>query len=212
MQDTVINGKKLVAQVGKYASYRKQIEKDRATFHDQLAEKKEPQKSEHKPLQRPCFGKSKPISTEQAKRLAEYAPLIQESAAKHHVPVELICGVILQESGGNAKARSHCGAKGLMQLMPATARSLGVKNAYDPVQNIDGGTKYLRKLLDRFDGDVHLALAGYNAGEGAVVKHGNKIPPYKETQHYVPSVLGYTQSMVEILLASEQLPSMLRRV
>jgi soluble lytic murein transglycosylase-like protein len=85
-----------------------------------------------------------------------------------------------------------------MQLMPATARRFGVKNSYDPAQNIDGGVKYLRWLLDRFDGDIELALAGYNAGEGNVEKYGNKIPPFRETQAYVPAVLSFTQSIVEI--------------
>jgi soluble lytic murein transglycosylase-like protein len=146
----------------------------------------------------PKFVKSRNISMKHAKRLARYAPLIENAAKKYNVPVELICGVILQESGANPRARSHCGARGLMQLMPATARRFGVKNSYDPAQNIDGGVKYLRWLLDRFDGDIELALAGYNAGEGNVEKYGNKIPPFRETQAYVPAVLSFTQSIVEI--------------
>ncbi len=82
-------------------------------------------------------------------------------------------------------AAARAGARGLMQLMPATARRFGVTNIFDPAQNIDAGTKYLRFLLDMFDGDVRLALAGYNAGEGAVMKYGYKVPPYSETQEYV---------------------------
>lgn len=151
--------------------------------------------------------KGRRISMKHAKRLARFAPLIERSAKKHKVPVELICGVILQESGGNSRAVSHCGARGLMQLMPATARRFGVRNSFDPAQNIDAGTKYLRFLLDRFDGKIELALAGYNAGEGNVAKYGNRIPPFKETQAYVPAVLSWTQSIIDIF--SEQLAATL---
>ena len=90
-----------------------------------------------------------------------------------------------QESGFNSRARSYKGASGLMQLMPATARRFGVTNIFDPAQNIDGGVRYLRFLLDMFEGDVELALAGYNAGEGAVVRSGYRVPNYRETQNYV---------------------------
>lgn len=160
-------------------------------------EKELPEEQKNQPTM-PKFVKSRRISMKHAKRLARYAPLIENAAKKHNVPVELICGVILQESGANPRARSHCGARGLMQLMPATARRFGVRNSYDPAQNIDGGVKYLRWLLDRFDGDIELALAGYNAGEGNVEKYGNKIPPFRETQAYVPAVLSFTQSIVDI--------------
>lgn len=157
------------------------------------------------------------ISLKHAQRLAKYAPLIQAAAKRYNVPVELICGVILQESGGNPKARSHCGARGLMQLMPPTARRFGVKNSYDPAQNIDGGVKYLRFLIDRFGGDLELVCAGYNAGEGNVAKYGNKIPPFRETRNYVPAVLGYTRAMTSILeatrtnVATASLPDYARR-
>ena len=106
----------------------------------------------------------------------------------------------------NPRAVSHAGAKGLMQLMDGTAKRFGVANSFDPRQNIEGGTKYLRFLLTHFKGNVELALAGYNAGEHNVAKHGNKIPPFRETQNYVPAVLGYTQSMIDILTASAPLP------
>lgn len=141
---------------------------------------------------------SKNINERQANRLARYAETIRESATRHNVPVELICGVILQESGGNPKAQSHAGAKGLMQLMDATAKRFGVQNSMDPSQNIEGGTRYLRWLLDEFGGNVELALAGYNAGEGAIKKYGG-LPPYRETREYVPNVLGYSLAMVDIL-------------
>lgn len=141
----------------------------------------------------------KEITQQQANRLSKYAPTIQEASRKHNVPVELICGVILQESGGNPRAVSSAGAKGLMQLMPATARRFGVTNSFDAAQNIDGGTKYLRFLLDRFKGDYKLALAGYNAGEGNVEKYGNRVPPFAETRSYVPSVLAYADTIHNIL-------------
>src|SRR5437588_5592958 len=93
-----------------------------------------------------------------------------------------------KESGFNRRARSYKGATGLMQLMPATAWRFGVTNISDPAQNIEGGAKYLRFLLDSFNGDVNLALAGYNAGENAVVNSGYRVPRYRETQNYVRSI------------------------
>ena len=119
---------------------------------------------------------------------AKYDQLVMQSAARHGVDPNLVMAVMHQESGGNWRARSYKGATGLMQLMPATARRLGVTDIYDPAQNIEGGTKYLRFLLDTFNGDVKLALAGYNAGEGAVMKYGYQVPPYRETQNYVRSI------------------------
>jgi|GEM_PF-6756552 len=139
------------------------------------------------------------ITKVQALRLATYAPIIQHASRTFGVPVELICAVILQESGGNPKAVSHCGARGLMQLMPATARRLGVSNPHDPFQNIMGGTKYLRELLNRFGGNIALAIAGYNAGEGNVEKYGMRIPPFAETRAYVPNVLKYADTIWRLL-------------
>ena len=115
--------------------------------------------------------------------------LVQQNADIWQVDPALIKSVIANESSFNANATSPVGAQGLMQLMPETAASLGVKNPYDPAQNVAGGTRYLRGLLDRFNGDTRLAVAAYNAGPGAVEKYGD-VPPYAETQSYVKNVLG----------------------
>lgn len=120
-----------------------------------------------------------------------YAAIIDEKSKKYGVRVELVHAVIQAESSYNPKAVSHAGAVGLMQLMPATAKRFGVSNSKNPRQNIDGGVRYLRFLLDYFDNNMRLAVAGYNAGENAVVKHGRKIPPYKETRRYVTKVMKY---------------------
>ena len=110
---------------------------------------------------------------------------IVDSSRKYSIDPLLIYSQMHQESSFKLRATSNKGASGLMQLMPGTARRLGVTNIYDPKQNIEGGVKYMRMLLDMFGQDVNLALAGYNAGEGAVMKYGNQIPPYTETQEYV---------------------------
>ena len=118
--------------------------------------------------------------------------LIEAYSEKNGLDSAFVKAVIKQESGFQPKVTSSCGAMGLMQLMPATANSLGVKDAYDPEQNIAGGTKYLKGLLDRFGGDKTLALAAYNAGPNAVAKY-NGIPPYKETQNYVKNIMSMYQ-------------------
>ena len=114
---------------------------------------------------------------------------VKSAADKHLVEEALLHAVIEVESGYNAVAVSKKGAQGLMQLMPGTAKQYGVTNPLDPAQNLHAGARHLRYLLDKFSGNKELALAAYNAGHGAVIAHGYKIPPYLETERYVPAVL-----------------------
>lgn len=140
--------------------------------------------------QRPRF-RPQPVTGRLAVRRARYAALVAAAAERHGIDPKLVHAVIRAESGYHPRAQSPAGACGLMQLMPATARRFGVRDIWDPAQNIDGGVAYLRFLLNRFDHELRLVLAAYNAGEGAVEKHGNRVPPYRETQTYVRRVLGY---------------------
>ena len=119
--------------------------------------------------------------------------IIKEKADKYNLDESLIKAVIKAESGFNPNAVSKAGASGLMQLMPGTARGLGVEDIFDVEQNIEGGAKYLRGMLDRFDGDKSLALAAYNAGKKKKKRYGG-IPPYQETQNYVKRVLSYERN------------------
>jgi hypothetical protein len=122
-----------------------------------------------------------------------YEPMISQASKTYGVPENLIKAVIQQESGFHPNARSGAGAMGMMQLMPGTARSLGVTNPYDAAQNIMGGTKYLSQQLKTFNGSVPLALAAYNAGPGNVKKAGNAVPNIPETQNYVKSIMANYQ-------------------
>lgn len=140
---------------------------------------------------RPCY---KYNYHELQNKSRRYQKSIEEASRLHGVSEELIKSVITAESCFKVRARSHKGARGLMQLMPATARRFGVSNSYNSHQNIGAGARYLRWLLDRYQGNMHFALAGYNAGEGKVDRYGG-IPPYKETREYVRRVMGVYKTL-----------------
>ncbi len=123
--------------------------------------------------------------------ILRFSNLIETASKTHGVDAALVHAVITAESGYNPAALSKAGARGLMQLMPDTAARYGVRNIHDPAENINGGVRYLRDLITMFNGNLELAVAAYNAGENAVIRYGNKIPPYAETVHYVPKVLGF---------------------
>jgi soluble lytic murein transglycosylase-like protein len=132
------------------------------------------------------------VSTESsAVRRARYSPNVTAAARTSNVDVALIDAVISAESAYDPAALSSTGAVGLMQLMPDTAQRYGVTDRWDPEQNIHGGTRYLRDLMRKFHNNLKLTIAAYNAGEGAVKKYGNRIPPYAETKKYVPKVMAF---------------------
>jgi soluble lytic murein transglycosylase-like protein len=120
-----------------------------------------------------------------------YGVEVAQAAGRYGIEAALLHAVISVESGYNARAVSKRGAAGLMQLMPETARRFGVADVFDPADNVRAGAQYLTSLLKLFDNDIRLALAAYNAGEGAVIKYGRRIPPYRETVAYVPKVVGF---------------------
>ena len=128
-------------------------------------------------------------ATEKISSREQIKGLVSRISKKHGVDEKLVNALIKQESGFNPNAKSKVGAMGLMQLMPATAKGLGVTNPMDPSQNVEGGVKYLKSMLNKYNGNVILALAAYNAGPGAVDKYDG-VPPYKENQNYVKSILA----------------------
>ena len=129
------------------------------------------------------------------KRRDALQPLIMQAAEESRLEPALVHAVVRAESAYLADAVSSKGAIGLMQLMPATAERYGVSDPRDPAQNLRGGTRYLRDLLAMFDNDLKLALAAYNAGENAVIRYGNRIPPYDETRNYVRKVVAFFKQM-----------------
>ncbi len=136
-----------------------------------------------------------PLRPAEADTVRRFGPQIENAAGAAGLDPRLVLAVVMEESGGDPAARSRAGARGLMQLMPGTAAGLGVTDPLDPEQNLDGGTRYLSQMLDRYDGNVQLALAAYNAGPGNVDKYGG-IPPFAETQRYVPKIMNYYQQIV----------------
>ena len=132
-------------------------------------------------------------------QMTDIDEIVDTFSSKYNIDGDFIKAIIKQESGFNPNATSKKGAMGLMQLMPATAKSLGVINAYNPWENVEGGVKYLKGLMDRFNNDEKLALAAYNAGPNAVKKYGG-IPPYKETQNYVNSIMSAYNKIKEAKL------------
>ncbi len=123
-------------------------------------------------------------------RFSRYDEAIRQAATLYQLPEALVRAVIMVESNFDPRAVSHAGAQGLMQLMPETAARMEIRDSFDPRENIFGGVRYLRVLANLFNGDLELTIAGYNAGEGAVMRHGG-IPPYEETQDYVVKVVAY---------------------
>lgn len=134
------------------------------------------------PVRQPVMPLARPAAS------ARWASLIDQVAAEHAVDADLLHAIVTVESAYNPHARSHAGALGLMQVIPATGKRFGASNLLDPLQNLRAGTAYLVWLHRRFNGNLELMLAAYNAGEGAVQRHGNRVPPYAETRQYVAKV------------------------
>ncbi|MBT7950378.1 MAG: lytic transglycosylase domain-containing protein [Gammaproteobacteria bacterium] len=180
----------LLAPVTLYADIYKYVDK-----HGRVILTDKPQSNKYKLLVKTWKGweekKSNVAYDKFTDNKKKYASTIDYYARLYRLPKSLLHAVITAESAYDPNAISRAGAVGLMQLMPETAKRYGVNNRRNPSDNVHGGTRYLRDLLKMFKNDVRLALAAYNAGEGAVKKHGNKIPPYKETRNYVKKVIAY---------------------
>jgi soluble lytic murein transglycosylase-like protein len=144
----------------------------------------------------PATGRIRTTRPVTGRATSTYDHIIEEHARVHDISPELVRAVIQVESGFNPRAVSPKGAMGLMQLMPATATQYGVANPFDPAENIRAGVAYLRRLLDRYSNRVDLALAAYNAGPGAVDRHGERVPPYRETREYVRKITSVTAIQV----------------
>jgi soluble lytic murein transglycosylase-like protein len=129
-----------------------------------------------------------PTQAPRAKAASRWSPLIDQVAAEHGMDARLLHAIVTVESAYDPQARSHAGALGLMQVIPATGKRFGANDLFDPLQNLRAGTAYLAWLKRRFGGDLTLMLAAYNAGEGAVQRHGNRVPPFNETRQYVRKV------------------------
>jgi soluble lytic murein transglycosylase-like protein len=153
--------------------------------------------------QQPLPDEEKEPQSEHQKKEPPFHSLILQAATAHDVEPALIKAMILAESNYNPKAVSKRGARGLMQLMPSTAAALGVTDLFDPEDNINGGVKYLRQLLDRFDNDVRLALAAYNAGSRYVRRYKG-VPPFRSTRLYIKKVIKYQAVFEEEMAASRQ--------
>jgi len=130
-------------------------------------------------------------SAEPAVDERKYIVIVDRASRAHGVEGSLVHALIFAESSYDPTAVSPAGATGLMQLMPETARRYGVADLFDPEQNVRAGVRHLKELLEQFDGDVELAIAAYNAGPNAVIRAGNRVPPYPETERYVPRVMGH---------------------
>lgn len=161
-----------------------------------------PMKGKYRLLWKSNYSSSRnPYSLAQLrKNKSKFTPLIKQTAQQVSVHPGLLHAMVMVESAYNPQAKSKKGAQGLMQLMPATASRYGVIDSYDPEQNLQGGARYLKDLLEQFEFDLKLALAAYNAGENAVRRYGNQIPPYPETQNYVKKVMGYYQDNMQAMI------------